>query len=89
MSLPELNWNRPAVQRLIIDAEDAVLHLDRAFAETDPAVQLWAIRNGRRAYKDISIRRRSHLLTPLEIAALERLLENMKERLRFLREKIA
>ena len=83
------DWNHTAVQRLIIDAEETLSTLDYAVGEPDCNVRMRALRNGRRDYKEIVIRRRSFMLRPGELLALEGLLETMKERLRFLRERIA
>lgn len=85
---PASDWNRTAVQRLIMDAEDTLSVLNRALAEPDPEDRLRALRNGRRAYNEIVTRRRNFLLTPMEGLALERLLDNIKSRLRFIRERI-
>jgi hypothetical protein len=85
VDLPD--WNRTAVQRLIADAEDALSLLESTVSEPTLEVRMRAMRNGRRAFKDIGRRRRSFLLTPHDAATLERLLEAIKARLRFLRER--
>ena len=85
-TLPD--WNRSSVQRLILDAEAALTHLDHAMHFPDSAEQARALRNGRRAWKDIARRRRNFLLTPHSAVALEHLLDQIRERLRLLREKL-
>lgn len=82
------DWNRTAVRRLIIDAEDALAFLDRALRNADPLEQAWAIRNGRRAYKELLRRQRGYLLTPVAALALEKLLAAIQARLGELREKV-
>jgi hypothetical protein len=81
------DWNRSAIQRLILDAEDALRLLEDALAQGNYEEQARAIRNGRRAYKDLVRRRRSFLLTPLAAAALEQLLAQIRGRIFALREK--
>jgi hypothetical protein len=83
------DWNSTAVELLIADAEGTVSNLDNAVSERNPEIAMRAIRNGRRAYEDIAVRRRALVLKPVDITTLERLLECVKERLRFLRERLA
>ena len=77
--------DRTAVQLLIANAEGTISILDNVLLEPNPEVAIRAIRNGHRAYKEIAISSRVLVLTPVDIAALERLLGNMKQRLRFLK----
>ena len=83
------DWNRTAVQRLILDAEDTLKALDDALTQSNTDELAHAVRNGRQAYKELVTRRRSYLLTPLSATALEHLLSKIKGRLYVLREKIA
>jgi hypothetical protein len=82
------DWNRTAIQRLILDAEGALLQLDDALANGNREEQARAIRNGRRAYKELVWRRRSFLLTPLAATALEQLFAQIRGRVFALREKV-
>ena len=82
------DWNRTAIQKLILDAEDVLLQLDEALANGNREEQARSIRNGRRAYKDLTWRRRSFLLTPLAATALEQLFAQIRGRLFSLREKV-
>jgi hypothetical protein len=80
------DWSGAAVKQLIADAESSLSLLESAVSEPRLENRMRAIRNGRRAYKEIVRRRRSFLLTPEDASSLERLLEGMKARLRFARE---
>jgi hypothetical protein len=82
------DWNRVAIQRLILDSEDALLQLDDALANGNREEQARAIRNGRRAYKELMWRRRNFLLTPLAATALEQLFAQIRGRIFALREKV-
>lgn len=81
-------WNRVAVRRLILDAEDTLSALDDALTHNNPDELSRAMRNGRRAYKELATRRRSYLLTPSSAMAMELLLAKIKGRLYAVREKI-
>lgn len=85
---PTPDWNGGAVQRLILDAEDTLSALDDALTHNNPDELSRAMRNGRRAYKELVTRRRSYLLTPLLATAMEQLLAKIKGRLYAVREKI-
>lgn len=82
-SLPE--WNRTAIQRLIADAKDALSLLDGALSVPDFEIRMRALRNGRQDRKNIEKRVRSFLLTPSDLETLDRLIDQIKSRLRFLR----
>lgn len=82
------DWNRTAIQKLILDAEDALRLLDDALASDDYEEQARAIRNGRRAHKELMWRRRNFLLTPLAAKALEQLFAQIQGRIFTLREKL-
>lgn len=82
------DWNRTAVQRLILDAEDTLSALDDAMKQTRPEELARAIRNGHRAYKELFARRGNHMLTPLSALALERLLAAIKEKINAVRQKL-
>lgn len=82
------DWNRTAIQKLILDAEDILLQLDDALANGNRDEQARAIRNARRAYKELAWRRRNFLLTPLAATALEQLLAQIRGRIFALREKV-
>ena len=82
------NWNRTAVQLLIADAKTELSLLDGAVADPNFEIRMRAMRNGRRAFKDIRVRARSFLLAPEDVAVIDQALEKMKARLRFLRERL-
>jgi len=83
-----LDWNRRGIQRLIIDAEDAVLFLDAALSNPDPMERARAMRNGRLIYKELIRRRKNFLLTPVSAAASEKLLDQIRTALRCIRESL-
>ena len=83
-----LDWNRSGIQRLILDAEDALTFLNNALANPDPEERARAMRNGRLIYKELIRRRRGYLLTPVAFTASERLLEQIKANLRRLRDSL-
>jgi len=79
------DWQSTALH-LARDAEESLSIVDCALSDSDCEVRMRTIRNGRRAYKDIASRRLTSMLAPLESAALEELLKNIKEPLRLLRD---
>lgn len=82
------DWNRTAVRQLIFDAEDTLAALDDALKRNDQKELARAIRNGRRAYKELVNRRKSHTLTPLAAAALEQLLSKITARIHAVRDRL-
>jgi hypothetical protein len=83
------DWNRTAVQRLIIEVEDTLAMLGDALMRAGPVEQARAIRNGRRAYKEFVRRSADYRLTPEAAIGLERLLAAIQAKVRELREKLA
>jgi len=84
-----LDWNRRGIQRLIIDAEDAVSFLNAALSNPDPIERARAMRNGRLIYKELVKRRKNFLLPPVSMVASERLFDQIRATLRHLREGLA
>jgi hypothetical protein len=80
-----LDSNRAAIQRLVADAKDALSLLDGALSVPDFEIRMRALRNGRRDCKNIERRLRSFTLAPAERETLDRLIGDIKARLRFLR----
>ena len=85
MGYNPLDWNRRGIQRLIIDAEDALSFLNGVLSNSDPAERAMAIRNGRLIYKEMVRRRKSYLLTPVSAKACEQLFDEIRGALRRLR----
>ena len=89
MGSNSLDWNRRGIQRLILDAEDALSFLKNAQVNPDPEQRAQAMRNGRLIYKELTGRRKRFLLTPVSATAAVRLLDEIRESLRRLRESLA
>ena len=79
------DWSRRVVQRLILDAKEALSLLDGALSEPAFEIRMRALRIGRRDCKIIEGRARSLSLAPPEIEVLDRLIDQIKSRLRFLK----
>ena len=81
-------WSVLCLLRWCIRQWVTLAALDDALKRNDQKELARAIRNGRRAYKELVNRRKSHTLTPLAAAALEQLLSKITARIHAVRDRL-